>query len=286
MPIRDIKLLPRSKVAEHLLTVPVATATSNTATPFFLFTPGYGFKFAGLGVGNRAEAGAVTLDARIVRGNGVLSNPNLRIDGSEAEDWEADAFTFILNGVVIQKTATDGGDFTAAHVVTALKWGVILYQIAANGTISTKVPAATPTTAMDYDTEDEAVRSLPEPDANNVPIGYLIINADASNWTANTDDLTDGSDLTTAEWVNGPFAYYGDEVSVLSPMASAVAAVGGSYVEGTLSSDDANLIGTSTDTIVGTFTTDGSGALTAGTAVFRLRPFPLNGESVRGGYEA
>lgn len=284
MGIRDRKLLPVSKVAEHLLTIPVATATSNTATPFFLFRPGYYFKFAGLGVGNRAEAGAVTLDARIVRGDGPVSNPNLRTDGSEPEDYESDAFTYAINGVLYQKALVDGGDFTAAHVVTAEKFGVILFQIATNGTISTKVPAATATTAMAFESYDEAVRNLPAPDASNAPIGYLVIEADSGNWTANTDSLTD--DLTEATWVNGPLTYYAGEVPVLSPMSAPVAAVSGAYVEGTVSTTDSDLIGDENDLIVLTFTTDGSGALTAGSAVLRLRPYPLNGESIPGSYQA
>lgn len=284
MPIRDIKLLPTSKVAEHLLPAAVATATSQTALPFLIVKPGYWFRFAGLGLGNRALAGEVSIDARIVRGDGPISPPNFRTDATEPEDYETDAFAFVLNGVVINKTAVDGGDFTAAHVVTALKFGVILFQIAANGTISTKVPAATPTTAMAFASYDEAVRNLPAPDANNAPLAYLVIEADAGNWTANTDSLTD--DLTEATWVNGPFAPYAGEVPVVSPMAAPVEAVTATYVEGTLSSTDSDLLGTPDDLLVLWYTSDGSGALTAGTALARIRPYPLNGESRPGSYQA
>lgn len=277
MPIQDVKLLRDSHVAEHLIPVPVATSTSATGTQFFLFTPGWWFQFAGLGLGNRAMAGEVSIGARIIRGDGPISGPNLRTDASEPEDYESDAFSFVIDGVVYAKALVDGGDFTAAHVVTALKFGVILFQIDAAGTISTKVPAATPTTAMAFNSYDEAVRSLPSPDADNAPIGYLVVEADSGNWTANTDSLTD--DVEEATWVNGPFAYYAGTLPVLDPMDADVEGVTATYVEGVLSDDQSNLVGDASDSIVLTFTTDGSGALTAGTAMLRIRPYPLNGQS-------
>lgn len=103
-----------------------------------------------------------------------------------------------LSGIQYSKSATDNLVFTAAHVVTALKFGIILLQINAAGTVSTKVPAATATTAMEYATSALALAALPAADADNVAFAYIIINADAGDWTANTDDMTDGSDLTTA----------------------------------------------------------------------------------------
>lgn len=286
MAIKDVKLLPNSHVAEHLIPVGITTATSQTALPFFVFQPGWWFKFAGLGVGCRAEAGAVTITARIVEGDGAVSNPNLRIDASEPEDYELDAFAYAINGVLYNKALVDGGDFSAAHVVTALKFGIILLQIDTSGTITSKVPAATPTTAMAFATYDEAVRNLPAPDANKAPVGYIVIEADSGNWTANTDDMTPGGDCEDSTFVSGPFAYYGDTKPVLNPMDAAVAAVGGTYVEGVIADDAAELVGSPDALLVLTYTSDGTGALTAGTAMARIRPYPLNGQSIPGGYDA
>jgi len=43
-----------------------------------------------------------------------------------------------------------------------------------------------------------ALAALPAPDAGNVAYGTIAIENNAGDWTANTDDLTDASDVTTA----------------------------------------------------------------------------------------
>lgn len=273
MPIRDTKLLPESNVAEHLVPAAFATANSLAARPFFVFKPGYGFRVKRLGLSCRTKAGAAGINARIVRDKGVLSSPGLAISATPEETAIA-ACSYVIAGVAYNLAADATFPFTAAHVVTALKWGVILYQVDAAGTVTTKVPAATPTTAMAYNTEAEAVKAVPAPDALNASLGYLLVNADAGNWVAITDDMTDGSDLTTAEWVNGPF---GNTVSSVN--TATLAAVGGGYVEATLSDDFRNLVGDEDAFVVLTLTTDGTGALTDPTAVLGIRPFPLSGEA-------
>jgi hypothetical protein len=57
------------------------------------------------------------------------------------------------------------------------------------------VGEATATTPLDYATEALARAAAPAPDADNVALGLLIVESDASTWTANTDDLKAGSDL-------------------------------------------------------------------------------------------
>jgi uncharacterized membrane protein YfbV (UPF0208 family) len=90
--------------------------------------------------------------------------------------------------------------FTAAHVVSAAKFGVVLVQVNAAGTVSTKVPLAT----QAYTSAALALAALPAPDAGNVALGYIAIAAGVAAWTANTDDLTNGSDVTTATFVSNP----------------------------------------------------------------------------------
>lgn len=120
---------------------------------------------------------------------------------------------YFVYGVACSKSAATGLTFTAAHVVAASKFGVVLVQVNAAGTISTKVPAAT----QSYDTAAAALAALPEPDSDKVALGYIAIANNAGAWTANTDDLTDGSDLTTATFVdapaNGPYPVQFDAVS-------------------------------------------------------------------------
>ena len=101
---------------------------------------------------------------------------------------------FVLNGVSHTKAPEDSLTFTAAHTVSATKFGCILIQINAAGTISTKVVA----TPQGYDNAPDALTALPAADANNVALGYIAIAADAGDWVANTDSLTNGVDLTTA----------------------------------------------------------------------------------------
>jgi len=105
---------------------------------------------------------------------------------------------FRVAGVVYTKAVTGALTFTAAHTITASKFGVVLIQINAAGTVSTKVPGAT----QAYNSAPLALAALPSPDAGNVSLGYIAIANNAGDWVANTDDLTDASDVTTAAFVD------------------------------------------------------------------------------------
>lgn len=270
MPVKDTKLLPESNVARHHLPINFATAVSQTARPFALFRPGYGFQVADLGLFARTKAGAAGIDARIIRGNGVLNSPALAVSATP-EEVAFGAFTAAIGDAVVPVAADATFPFTAAHVVTALLFGVILFQVDAAGTVTTKVPAATPTTPMGFGSAAEAIKALPAADAGNAPMGYLVIEADAGNWVAQTDDLT--TDLTSATFTNGPF---GNRIG--SPFTGTLAAVAGEYAEATLTDDWQDRTGDAEASVVLTQTTDGTGALTDALAVLTIRPFPLNGE--------
>lgn len=135
----------------------------------------------------------------------LLATGTILISGVAAEKFKTTATAEYLVGRKYKtKAATDNLVLSAAHVVTASKFGIILIQINAAGTVSTVVPAATPTTAMAYNTAALAVAAMPAPTAGNVPLGYIIIEADSGGWIGITDDMTNGSDLTTATFVDWP----------------------------------------------------------------------------------
>lgn len=120
----------------------------------------------------------------------IHSTPEQFVTGAISE--------YLVNRRYKTKAATTGLTFTANHVVTASLYGIILVQINAAGTISTKVPSAT----QAYTSAALALAALPAPDTDCVPLGYIAIANNAGDWTANTDDLTNGSDLTTATFTN------------------------------------------------------------------------------------
>lgn len=136
---------------------------------------------------------------RTYLGNGLLAIGTLAKDAT-AEKFKTTTRSVIrYNGETAGKAAETAVVFTAAHVVSATKFGVILIQRTPAGVTSTKVPGAT----QAYNTAPLALAALPTADAGNVAIGYIAIAAGAADWTANTDDLTNASDLTTATFVDG-----------------------------------------------------------------------------------
>ena len=98
-------------------------------------------------------------------------------------------------GIQFSKAATTAIAFSAAHVITASKYGIILVQITDAGVFSTKAGAATQTTAMAYNTSALALAAKPAVDSGNTEVGYFIIQNNTGDWTAQTDDLTAASDI-------------------------------------------------------------------------------------------
>jgi hypothetical protein len=129
---------------------------------------------------------------------------NVRVIGTLAIDAVPEKFKTTteakvsIAGAVITKAATTALVFSAAHVITANLYGVVLIQINAAGAISTKVPVS----PQAYATAAAALAALPAPDAGNVALGYIAIANNAGDWTANTDDLANGVDVTTAAFVD------------------------------------------------------------------------------------
>jgi hypothetical protein len=146
------------------------------------------------------SAARVIFEASRQNRNRLLSDPGLAIDATPEDFKTTNAFAYSIDGTVRVDAAATGISFSAAHVVTASKFGVIAVEIDDEGAISTRVNEATQTTAMAYDSAALAwAARLTSPSAaDKLIIGYIKIANNAGDWTANTDDLTDGSDLTTA----------------------------------------------------------------------------------------
>lgn len=137
---------------------------------------------------------------RLYVADGLVNIGTVIVSGVAAEKFKiTTTAVFRILGVLYSKGATDNLTFTAAHVITAAKYGCVLVQIDAAGTVSTKVVA----TPQAYNTAALALAALPAADAAKVALGYWAIANNAGDWTANTDDLTNGSDVTTALFVDG-----------------------------------------------------------------------------------
>lgn len=134
---------------------------------------------------------------------GMITNPTISI-GSTPERFANAAFNYLINNTTYTKAVnTTGTVFSAAHVIgdgASALWGVVNLYINAAGSWLTDVPL----TPQVYTT---ALLALAAADAMLIPGGYvkvgkILINSDTTTWTANTDDMTAGSDLTTATFIS------------------------------------------------------------------------------------
>ncbi len=135
--------------------------------------------------------------------DGIINATTVAIDATP-EDFQIAACQYRIDGVSAAKAAATGISFSAADTIntgaaaTAF-WGVWLIQIDIAGTVSTKPGGGL--SDQVYTTEALAIAALPAADAANVGIGYLTVNNNVSSaWTANTDDMTGGSDCVAANF--------------------------------------------------------------------------------------
>lgn len=170
------------------------------------FQPGGGFLVTAVRPSCRSKSGIAQVQVVTTNQglNGILTKPALEVDARTVAaatnvKLRVGHFDYVINGVPYHKDPEIAIAFTAAHVVALDQWGAVLVQIDADGTVSTKVGEATQTTPMDYDNAAAAIAALPTPDAGNVAVGYVLVEADAGTWTANTDDLIAASDLESVE---------------------------------------------------------------------------------------
>ena len=134
---------------------------------------------------------------------GMVTNPTLAI-GSTPERFANAAFNYLIANITYSKTVNAVGTvFSAAHVIgdgASALWGVVKVYINAAGSWLTEVPRSPQIYAT-------AALALAAANAMYVRGGYvlvgqILINSDTTTWTANTDDLTNGSDLTTATFIS------------------------------------------------------------------------------------
>jgi hypothetical protein len=136
--------------------------------------------------------------------DGLLVHGTLLLSAVPEKFKTTSTAVYTLSGVTYTKAATDNLTFSAGHTVNTAGaagqfYGIILLQINAAGTVSTKVPAADQV----YTSSALAIAALPAADALNTALGYILIyTKEATKWAANTDDMTDGSDCATATFSN------------------------------------------------------------------------------------
>lgn len=268
MQINDGKVDPAAGLAAKLATIPLAPAINLTNRLVGVIRPGHGFKVLSGSVFASAVTATVSVDAFIAGASERITATTMSTH-STPEQMACTAFRVRVGGKYVEKGAATAITFSAAHVVTASKYGIILLQIDNAGTISTKVPAST----QAYDTAAAARAATPTADSGKLAIADLLIQNNAGDWTANTDDLTAASDLTLATYTN--YA-----ATVTSLFTGAITPVAFERVAGTLASSPAvTRTSDATKDVLVIATTNGTGALTSGAFTLAYRPYPAYGEN-------
>jgi hypothetical protein len=122
-----------------------------------------------------------------------------------AEQFTTSDFKYVIDGTQYESTSSDNS-FTFADTINTgadagTFWGVWLVQINSSGTISTKSGGGLDDQV--YTSESLAINALPQVDSGNWPVGYITVESNTgASWTANTDDLVEGSDCTSANFYN------------------------------------------------------------------------------------
>lgn len=269
MSISDAKISRDAKTARKPIVVSLVPAVSQTDRPFFVYKPGYNFRIERISGHTLLLAGAVSFDAAIAPDTAILRAGAITVH-STPEQLALALSRYIVGGRVFEKAAATAITFTAAHVITALKFGIILLSVNNAGTVSSKVPLAT----QAYATAGEALAALPVVDTDKVAIGYLLIENNAVDWTANTDDLTAASDIQAITIVTN--------AAVARALSAGKAFVTNEAGLGALAAASAALQGTDVENLILLYTSDGTGALTHGTVTASIRPLPMNGDVFMG----
>ena len=173
---------------------------------WFTFNPGSNFQIESVRSMCRGLSGIAHLRVANPMGDytGLLTHPRIEVDDRAVAKTTATKlrwgnFDYVIDGVTYHKAAGYAQAFTAAHLVSLDCWGSILLRINAAGTLSTLVTGATQTTAMAYANSAAALAALPAVGAGYCAVAHIVIEADGSTWTANTDDLVAGSDLEAVD---------------------------------------------------------------------------------------
>lgn len=269
MLIRDKHIDPTAVFLKRIMTIGVAPAQSLTNAVIQLIKMPRSI-ITGAGLFHRTYTATLGVDLRIVGATALIIPGLLAIDAvPEKFKLITDTVVYTVGGVVKTKAPATAIAFSAAHKITALTHGAVLVQVNASGTVSTKVVAAT----QAYATAQLAISNLPLADTNEVAVGYILIEAGAADWDAQTDDLVAASDLTAVTFVN-----YG----VRKPLTGAIAPVANSEVAGVVSataitSDQVTIEDDEYLAVIAT--TDGNYAGTDGRLNVHYRPVGMRGEA-------
>lgn len=125
--------------------------------------------------------------------DGLLAHGTLAVDATPEDFKTTTRHVVRVNGEPIGIAAAAVTSFTAAHTVTAAKFGAILIQRTHLGVISTKVVAS----PQAYNDAPAALAALPAPDAGKFALGSFVIGAGVADWVGNTSDMTAASDLAS-----------------------------------------------------------------------------------------
>lgn len=247
---------------------PLAIGQSLTKRPALVIPFAHPRKLLGIGIYCEAITAAVTFDALWMGQNEIITAATLAIH-STPEQYAGGAMRARVSGLFVEKAAATAQTFTAAHVITASKHGIVMVQLGTGGTYTTKVPAAT----QAYDSAALALAAglALSPDADKVFVGYILIANNTGDWTANTDDLTDGSDVTTATFVNLA-------ATAVTALGGAITPVALKRVAGTLSTTLNAIRTQAAKDLVVIYTSDGSAVLTRATIDIATRIYPAQGE--------
>ena len=125
--------------------------------------------------------------------------------GTTAEQFVNTAFKYVIDGDDYEKAAASNtfsaGDTINVGTAAGIFYGVWLIQINSSGTISTKPGGGL--SDQVYTSELNAINALPQVDSGNWPVGYVTVAANTgASWTANTDDLIEGSDAYVVNYYN------------------------------------------------------------------------------------
>ncbi len=136
----------------------------------------------------------------------ITTNPVLAI-GTTPERVRNDAFHYRIAGTNYTKAAVVAGSvFTTGHIIgngSDTLWGVVLIYIDTSGNVSSIVPLATQiyATAALAHTAGDVKQALSDGEST-LYLGRILIQSDSSTWTANTDNLTNGNEVTTATFIS------------------------------------------------------------------------------------
>lgn len=137
-------------------------------------------------------------------------------------------FSCLIDGNVVNVDADAVGVvFSAVHKVALDKFGAINIYVDVNSNVVSRIrDGGAQTDELTHPSARIAMTeardaSLFTPAADEILIGTILIGADGTQWVANTDDLTNASDLDTATFFNelSPFnlldshALSGDEIA-------------------------------------------------------------------------